>query len=510
LSRRHAAWLCSAAWLAGTLRSAGGLALSPQTSALFAAGALFFMYWASLRPALGAFPPPPLPGLRVFFFRALMLTCLIFGARQALVALYGERVYDPLGVFMFFIPRYRGPYEGLPCAPFTDWSLLSIPLFWLGCCLWALPRLAGLRDAAALAGLFVLAFGGKLALACLNTDGLLSLGSQVAGISTHYYELARRISGQEWRFVANFNAIQPYLSTHGESHPFGPELFYGLMIRLLSPDPLRVALGVAALTSLIVVPLWGLARESGLPKGACLAAAALYACSPPSLILASAGIDCVIALLMACGLWAWMAALRRGGFGLPLAAGLIAFFASLLSQAALYLLLLYALLALPRLLEPAGRRSAAAQFSAALLPVMAGHAALWLATSGSFRYDRVMAYASGMHGPGEARPYRIWSWGNGLLFLGYAGLGNAAAYGGSLRRLQAAGALYWAGLASLTVMLLNGLGHIEIQRIYLWAYAFLALGAAPWAASKPAYLKAALILNAVTAMLLNVLLLDYW
>ncbi|HXC63331.1 MAG TPA: hypothetical protein VNZ67_03180, partial [bacterium] len=382
---------------------------------------------------------------------------------------------------LFFMPRTG--YEGIPSAPFREPLLVLWPLLWWGATLaaaaWAW-RKPSWRRLLLLAGM---GFLGKLAMATLSGSGLQVLPQKIEAVSTAYFNIARVLRPQGlWNFISHFNQLQPQLGTHGESHPFGPELVYWLLEFGQPPSPWVPALTLAALTSMIPLALAGILVELGKPLRWGLAAALLYLAAPPSSILASSGIDSTFSLLFAGVAWAALHGVRMGVRGRPwlALAGLGVFAASLISSAAAFLVLGLALAALAAAWSGRLAWRALPGLAAWLLgPGLLLHLALTAATGGGFNILGVYRYASYFQFSPSARPWALWSWLNPLLFLGYAGAGTlglafsaGAARLNGRRRLGAAGLL---PLALLTAAWMQGLGLAEAQRIFHWGYGGLVL-----------------------------------
>jgi hypothetical protein len=261
-------------------------------------------------------------------------------------------------------------------------------------------------------------------------------------------------------------------------------------------------------------------------KGGGLAMAALFVTSPLNLILGNAGIDSVVFTLVALTVWRLWKAATAGGWGWPFAAGVslgIATLNSFGSSSSLVFLGTWGLLLLWR-----GRRSLAdfavrnavvwTAFSAGLLAV---HGALWALSLGHFHYMESVRTAQFVHlSANQYRPFELWSWANVILYTGYTGLGLAvlwlARVGGDLFMADTTEPASMASAAVVLTLVLSAYGRAEVQRQYLFAGVFLLPAAA---AALPRGkdgrvqgppLAAALALNVVSAVLLQMYVLDYW
>ena len=513
-----ASFALPAAWVLGLLAPTAGRAsaLAGILAAVLALG-VALSSWEGPRPE----PIPPqardwmAPLLAGLAFYALLLPLRAWALSQ-----FSAQPTNSLQ--LFFMPRTG--YEGIPSAAFTDPALLLWPLLWWGATLaaaaWAW-RKPSWRRLLLLAGLGLV---GKLAVAALSGSGLQVLPQKIEAVSTAYFNIARVLRPQGlWNFISHFNELQPRLGTHGESHPFGPELVYWFMQCGQPPDPWVPALAVAALTSLIPVALAGILVELGKPLRWGVAAALLYLAAPPSSILASSGIDSTLSLVFVAVAWAALRGVRLGDCGRPWLAwaGLGVFVASLVSSAAAFLLLALALAALAAAWSGTLAWRALPGLAARVLgPALLCHLALFIATGGGFNLLGAYHYASYFQFAPGARPWALWSWLNPLLFLGYAGAGTlglafsaGAARLNGRRRLGAAGLL---PLALLVAAWMQGLGLAEAQRIFHWGYGGLVLLALDAPGQDPdtdgAFGRWALwaSLNVMTSVIMEMTVMHYW
>jgi hypothetical protein len=513
-----AALALPAAWVLGLLAPSAG-----RLSALATLLAAVLVLGVALSSWEGPDPeacPPQAQDWLAPLLAGLAFYALLLPLRTWALAQFSSQATNSLQ--LFFMPRVG--YEGIPSGPFNDPSQLLWPLLWWGATLaaaaWAWRKPSWRR----LLPLAALGFLGKLAVATLSGSGLEVLPQKIEAVSTAYFNITRLVRPLGlWNFVSHFNALQPRLGTHGESHPFGPELVYWFLSFGQPPNPWVPALALAALSSLIPLALAGVLMELGKPLRWGVAAALLYLAAPPSSILASSGIDSTLSLVFVSVLWSTLHGVRLEDRGRPwlLLAGLGVFAASLLSSAVAFLVLALALAALAAAWPGRLAWRALPGLAAWLLaPSLLLHLTLTTATGGGFNILGVYRYASYFQFAPAARPWALWSWLNPLLFLGYAGAGTlglafsaGAARLNGRRRLGAAGLL---PLALLTAAWMQGLGLAEAQRIFHWGYAGLVLLAldAPGQdpAAEGAFGRWALwaSLNAATSVVMEMAVMHYW
>jgi hypothetical protein len=483
-------------------------------AALLAAG-IALSSWARPRPT-GLDPRPGddlLPLLAGLAFYAALLP-LRFWARDHFALPASD------GLNLFYMPRMA--YEGIPGAPFERPGLVLWPLGW-----WELTLLAGAWAWRApswgrLALVTGLGFVGKLALAALSSTGLAVLPQKITAVSTAYFYLA--IAADKvgvWNFVRHFNQIQQSLHTHGQSHPFGPELVYWLLLAGHPPSPWVPALALGLLTSLIPLFLAAILVELGKPLRWGLAVLLLYVAAPPSALLASSGIDSTLSLIFVSSAWAALRGANTGRGRWLLLAGLGVFAGTLISSATAYLVLALGFAAAAGVLTGGLAWRSLPRLAAWILaPALLLNLALSLATDNGFNLLGVYAYAARYQVFAVGRPWLLWSWLNPLLFLGYAGAGTLGlAFSAGAARLNGRRRLGGAGLVALALLVaawMQGLGLGEAQRIFHWGYAGLALLALDAPGQDPdgdgAYLRWALwaSLNALTSMVLEMTVMHYW
>ena len=437
-------------------------------------------------------------------------------------------------IFMFFMPRgadYEGVGGGGPLRV-DQWAALAIyfcvalgGLAYLGLVLKV--RLRWL-----LLWLMAVAFAGKLNIAYASGTGLRQIADKIAHIGTAYFALVPRVGASLWNFVLHFNDLQGSLSTHAETHPFGPELLYTTITRIVGYDAYRVGLVMMGLTVFTILPLGLAAARYYKDPWAGAAAGALYLFSPQQLILSGAGTDCLVTLGLAWILYLSLRGSEPGGWAWAAAAGLALFATSLISAGILLPMAYVGLWVLwlslrqggpqPWVWLPRAAGVGAVLWAACLL----AHLALWGATGGHFNYLKVLSTGFPMQWRLlQDRPYETWVWLNPFLIGAYVGWPLVAIL---LARL-------WQGLwhgkgrdglvtsaAAFAILLgLASLGNAEAQRIFQYAVLVAVLPAVGFfMREKPAgtgssrlnlpLLAAACALMFLNTALLESLVLDYW
>jgi hypothetical protein len=507
------------AWALAASQCAGAASMDPLALALFSFGIL------SLASALGRRDPSLKKkarrtqlGRETWITASLVLAAVlaILAARWGLRVANGDDPFSSHGVHLFFLSRDSGGYGIFPAEPFQEWPRLAWPALFLALLIPLVPRLVVMRPRMALPVFFLLSLVAELAVVSLAHGGLDILPAKITAMSNHYYSLVQVLRPMGVRtFMTHFNQIQPRLGTHGDSHPFGPELFYWGLLKMLGPDPMAQAMLITLITSLDLFPLWGLVRESGGSSKAANAACLLFLAAPVNTILGCAGIDCIVVLLFLTALWCWLRAGRPGASLLwPAMAGLIAFVASMLTPAAAYLMLFFLVHDLA-----SGAEVSLMRHGLAWALLLGLHLALWLFLDGNFNYLQVFGEARSVHLSLD-RPYAVWLWANALLFAGYSGLGAAVEFArragremlGNLR----VDPLLSATLLALALVTLQSLGHGQPQRIYQWLYPLICVGAVGGLGratdrKKRFFLISFLIvLNFVNSVVLEMTVADLW
>jgi hypothetical protein len=431
---------------------------------------------------------------------------------------------DRTSVSMLLMDRIAVTATDIGGTPFSQYAWLPVVALWAA----AVGAVLALRDRLGagrlLWALFALALAGKFALAGLSSQGLGIIPVKITSVNTNYFTVAGQISGP-FDFLKNFNANQAVAGFHVNTHPPLPVLIYWFLRLALFKSPWLVALVIMAASAAAVWPLHTLGRALAGEEGG-FAAAALFATSPLSLILGNAGIDSVAFTFVALsGALLWEAtrdaSLRTAA--LSGAALGVATLNSFGSSASLVFLGTWGLLLLWRAKADLPGFLAAnlrlwGGFSAGLLGV---HFALWAASLGHFNYMDSVHSAQFIHlSANQFRTFELWSWANVVLYAGYTGLGLVALWllrvSKGLLFADTRDAATMVSAALVVTLIMTAFGRAEVQRQYLFGAVFLVpVAAAALPKGRDGRLQwqglaAALALNALSAVALQMTILDYW
>jgi hypothetical protein len=342
-------------------------------------------------------------------------------------------------------------------------------------------RLARLRRVPGLLALVAFALAFRLAVHGVRTPELPGRELATYAGEEVLYDAARVSSARS--FLASYAQLQPELSLHGRTKPPGFALAYHALGRALGGEPLvqagalrRAGLLFTLLASLVVVPVYGLARAVALGEEQARSAAALAAVLPASVLYGAVTLDAVFATLAAGALVLTAREAAAPSRALRAGLGLLLCATSMLSYSAALLGLLCGLLLLldPRRSPPA-RLGALAEVGAAfalpllLLAALTGFDA-WECFANARRLNAAaMAQITGR----DLGSLSVWlyaSLGNTLAPLLYLGPLLLAGLAALRLRALAPGlrSLALAGLASFGVACFGGLHLMETERILLY------------------------------------------
>ncbi|MES2201629.1 MAG: glycosyltransferase family 39 protein, partial [candidate division FCPU426 bacterium] len=343
-----------------------------------------------------------------------------------------------------------------------------------------------------------------------------------------------------WNFVLDFNKLQGTLSTHAETHPFGPELLYVFLIKLVGRDPLRVAYAIMALAALAFVPVFLIAKRLFGSRWAGLAAGLLYLFSPVQLLLSGGGIDCLVTMMLAWILYFLQRSLEEDGPGLKKRinwagrAGRFLFLTMLLTPGVMLPLLFCGLwvgwLALKR---ATGLKDWFTRIGITggifLASTLLMHLLLWAATGGRFVYLRVTNSGLGIQkSMPSVRPYATWVWLDAFLICAFCGLPLLAILliraARAAKNLDGRDGLLVSGLLFLGLVVFMSLGAAEAQRMFQYSILIFVLCSVPFvlgpraaeedapvteALNLPLLFLASALLFANTVVLASTIL-DFW
>jgi methylthioxylose transferase len=267
-------------------------------------------------------------------------------------------------------------------------------------------------------------------------------------------------------FLRDFPDVLPTLPSHATGHPAGVMVLYALVARVW-PGLLAAALATVAVGSLGAVAAGGLARDELGEQGGRLALA-LWVLAPGVVLYLATSADAVFAAVLGAAALAAHRGLVRRSPAWTAAGGVLLWAASMLTYAAVLLLVFLGLRALDRLrADPAWVVAWAAGTAAVVLGLAA---VLWLATG----YD-VPASVRAVHrayqaAPGSAgRSLLLWLPGDLLAFTGMLGvplLGALAARTVAVVRQRIWTSVDAAAIATLLAAASWGFTKGEAERIF--------------------------------------------
>jgi hypothetical protein len=439
---------------------------------------------------------------------------------------------DKNSMNLIFLSRVWAAATDIGGNRFTQKSLLIAPLLFGVVTLlggWALWTWQRRRTGLLLAFLVLMAVLGKIAIASMSAYGLDIVGMKISSINTNYYNLTGKIDEIGlWTYLKEFNSLQVKQGFHGDTHPPGAVVFYW-MLRHIFGSAQAVGYAMMTICALTVLPLYSFIKDAGWGKAGGIAVAVLFLTTPISLILSAAGIDSMILFCMALGL----ACIARGVLDKPFVwgmAGGAAFFVG--SQfgfglpAAIMFAGLWSLVMLWRRTQSLSAWAIAASllWAGFALGSVGPHLLMYAVFGGTFSYIQAMNTAQWIHSAANHyRVYEFWSWGNVVLYSGYAGAGLLGLY---LVRLFSA---LWRNdnrdpalllsMPFILTLIFACLGRAEVQRQFLFGAYFLLVAAAPAMVRmmpdgsrelRMSALGAVATMNIVNAVILEMHVLDYW
>jgi methylthioxylose transferase len=358
---------------------------------------------------------------------------------------------------------------------------------------------------------FLLSFAA--AVAVVNGDTKAYVEPLLRARATSDYQadvpLVRKLGVRD--FIREHPDIAPtFRSVHSKTHPPGPVVFFSYLDRLSPRHLIPRALVMAALSSLVLIPTWFIARSLAGQRAAAVAVT-LLAVAPAPVIFTFTSMDAVYATILASVGALFVVGLEPGRpRWLIFLAGAAAGLATIMTYAAGFILVFAVLYAL---MTRGFRRSLAPLGLAA-----GGVVAALLAMRVALGFDLWASYhASYALVPNENdRSYLYWIFGNPAVWLTFAGLPIAAF---ALRELVFERPRLL--LALFLPLLLADVTRIfpaETERIGQFAYPFLTAAAAAayvrWEGSsdrrRPAVLAGLIAFAALQAIALEALYFTYW
>jgi hypothetical protein len=267
-------------------------------------------------------------------------------------------------------------------------------------------------------------------------------------------------------FLRRFATLLPELPSHARGHPAGAMVFYGLVARV-HPGLPAAALATVAAGALGVVAAGALSRDE-LGERAGRLAVALWCLSPGVVLYVATSADAVFATVLGLAALAAHRGLLRRSWGWTVAGGVLLWAASMLTYAALLLVVFLSVRAIGRLRSDLAWVT---RWAAATAAVVIG---LVMALRLGAGYDP-LATLRAVHrayqaAPGSARrPALPWIPGDVLAFGGMLGiplLGALAARVVAVVREHAWASVDAAALATLLAASSWGFSRGEVERIF--------------------------------------------
>jgi methylthioxylose transferase len=269
-------------------------------------------------------------------------------------------------------------------------------------------------------------------------------------------------------FLRHFPQRLASLPSHATGHPAGAMVLYALLARVWYGLD-GAALGTVAIGCLGTLPVWGLARDE-LGEDGGRWALALWVLSPMVVLYTATSADAVFAVALAGAVVAAQRGLVRRSWAWTITGGVLLWVGSMVSYAAVLLLVFLGVRAAGRLRREPGWVLGWAAATAATVLGLAG--LLWLTT----RYDPVAAvravHSAYQAAPGSARrPYLLWLVGDPIAFGGMLGIPLFAAL--LARAAVVVRQRAWTGfdaamLACLLAASSWGFTRGEVERIFLF------------------------------------------
>jgi hypothetical protein len=403
--------------------------------------------------------------------RAFWQATVTSGVAVVAVGVFGTLAHRGFGRVPFGVPAWpwyhSDPFYLFwnPRWPSGGWAVVALAV--------ALAAAAGvlaLFRSGARPGVRVAASAGlllALALAVAALDGGPAAWRAPLAFTGEYPHGVGQIGGIA-SFLGEFPQRLASLPSHAAGHPAGAMVLYALLAWLwLGLD--GAALGTVAIGCLGVLPVAGLARDELGGEGRRWALA-LWVLSPMVVLYTATSADAVFAVALAGAALAAHRGLMRRSWAWTLAGGALLWVGSMLTYAAVLLLMFLLVRAAGRLRQDPGWVLSWAAATAATVLGLAG--LLWLATG----YDPVAAvratHAVYQAAPGSAgRPYLPWLVGDPIAFGGMLGIPLfAALVAGAVAVVRQRA---WTGfdaavLACLLAASSWGFSRGEVERIFLF------------------------------------------
>jgi methylthioxylose transferase len=386
------------------------------------------------------------------------------------VGVFGTLAHRGFGRVPFAVPAWPW-YHSDPFYLFWDprWPSGSGPVA-LAVALAAAAGVLALFRSQARPGVRVAASAGLLlvlALAVAALDGGSAAWRAPLAFTGEYPQGVGQV-GDLPSFLGQFPERLASLPSHAAGHPAGAMVLYALLDRMW-PGLDGAALGTVAIGCLGVLPVAALARDE-LGEDGRRWALALWVLAPMVVLYTATSADAVFAVALAGAALAAHRGLVRRSWAWTLAGGLLLWVGSMLTYAAVLVLVFLLVRAASRLRTEPGWVLGWAAGTAATVLGLAG--LVWLATG----YDPVAAvqatHAVYQAAPGSAgRPYLPWLVGDPIAFGGMLGIPLFAAL--LARTVTVVRHRAWTGFDAATLACLLaasswGFTRGEVERIFLF------------------------------------------
>ncbi|HRQ45235.1 MAG TPA: glycosyltransferase family 39 protein, partial [Candidatus Goldiibacteriota bacterium] len=275
------------------------------------------------------------------------------------------------------------------------------------------------NPAAILAVLLCTAFAAKLLFALMSSQGIGIFEAKTkAADNTAYYFYAKKVTDIS-QFLGNYvDYYQGKLqSSHLMGHPPLPVLFYWLILKYISQSAAVAGYIYSFVTALAVIPFYFLIKRITKNQFAAFSGSVLYALTPNSIMLSTAGADGMTVLFLASFLWLLLKGSAENKPVIILLAG-ISFGVGTMLTFGIWPLLMFSFLIVPdwnflkdRTLFKKEMIKWLRDIDAVLLGVVLTHILFWLLSSGKFDYAASFLVAKARSMPQMlTRPYELWSW----------------------------------------------------------------------------------------------------
>ena len=389
----------------------------------------------------------------------------------------------------YFPLRQRGlNLDGMTGFVFNRYDLLMPAMFLLVLMLAAQFAVykGKLSNLAVIIGILLCtAFAAKILFAMMSSQGIsiFDVKTKAAG-NTAYYFYAKQVTDIT-EFLGNYvNYYQGKLeSSHLMGHPPLPVLIYWLIIKYVSQSAAVAGYIYSFITALAVIPFYFLIKRITQNNNAAFTGAMLYAITPNSIMLSTAGADGMTVLFLAVFLWLLLEGSAENRPLKNVIAG-ISFGIGTFLTFGIWPLLVFSFLIIPdwnALFDKNSYKKELIKWmrdiDAVLLGLVIFHLFFWLLSLGEFDYAASFLVAKARSMPQMlTRPYELWSWINVVHWAHYFTAPLAALFiirfirggyhGGLVDRFSLM------ALAAILMQFLASVGRGETARMYMFLMVF--------------------------------------